>query len=110
MEWWHAILELADVWNSLPEIQDYFNHIIEKHETLTHNPPIRKYVNQKENRITFRIKTEHYLELLTAKETKLLGGSESKTTKYENWENLRHLGTSELQSWAKYLEENREIQ
>ena len=78
VEWWNAILELADVWNSLSEIQDYFKHIIEKHETLTHNHPIRKYVNQKQNRITFTIKTEYYLELLTAKEAKWLGNAKSK--------------------------------
>ena len=35
------------------------------HETLTDNPPIKIYVNKIENRITFRIKTGFYLELLT---------------------------------------------
>ena len=75
MEWWNAILELADIADSLSEIQDYFKYIIEKYETLTHNPPVRKYVNQKENRITFRIKTGYYPEPLTTKETKLLGST-----------------------------------
>ena len=91
MEWWNAILELADIADTLSEIQDYFKYIIEKYETLTHNPPVRKYVNQKENRITFRIKTGYYPEPLTTKETKLLGSTESKTTKYENGENVPHL-------------------
>ena len=91
MEWWNAILELADIADSLSEIQDYFKYIIEKYETLTHNPPVRKYVNQKENRITFRIKTGYYPEPLTTKETKLLGSTKSKTTKYENGENVPHL-------------------
>ena len=93
MKWCNAILELADIADSLSEIQGYFKYIIEKYETLTQNPPVRKYVNQKENRITFRIKTGYYPEPLTTKETKskLLGSTESKTTKYENGENVPHL-------------------
>ena len=47
------------------DIQDYFKYIIKKHETVTNNPPIRIYINKIENRITFRIKTGYYLELLT---------------------------------------------
>ena len=46
------------------DLQDYFSYIIKKHETVTDNPPIRIYLNEIENRITFRIKTVHYLELL----------------------------------------------
>ena len=88
MEWLAPFHHIA---NSLSEIQDYFKYIIEKYETLTHNPPIRKYVNQKENRITFRIKTGYYPAPLTTKEKKLLGSTESKTTKYENGENVPHL-------------------
>ena len=79
MEWLAPFHHIA---NFLSEIQDYFKYIIEKYETLTHNPPIRKYVNQKENRITFRIKTGYYPGPLTTKETKLLGSTESKTTKW----------------------------
>ena len=72
MEWLAPFHHIA---NFLSEIQDYFKYIIEKYETLTHNPPVRKYVNQKENRITFRIKTGYYPEPLTTKETKLLGST-----------------------------------
>ena len=63
---------------------------------MTHNPPIRKYVNQKENRITFRIKRGYYLELLMSETTKLLGTTKSKATKYENGENMPHLETTQL--------------
>ena len=34
-----------------------------KHGKVTVNPPIRIYVNKIENRITFKIKSEYYLEL-----------------------------------------------
>ena len=54
------------------DIQDYFEFIIkhETHETLTHetlteNPPIKIYVNKIKNRVVFKIKTGHKLELLT---------------------------------------------
>ena len=47
------------------DIQDYFEYIIKKHDTVTDNPPTRIYVDKLENRIVFRIKTGYYLELLT---------------------------------------------
>ena len=36
-----------------------------KHKENIHNPSMRIYVNKTENRITFKIKTGYYLELLT---------------------------------------------
>ena len=50
---------------SVPDIQDYFEYIIRKHETVTDNSPRRIYVNETENSIIFRIKSAYYLELLT---------------------------------------------
>ena len=49
-----------------------------KHEAVSNNLPIRTYVNQIENRIIFRIKTEYYLELLLPETMKLLGSTKSK--------------------------------
>ena len=49
-----------------------FSYIFKKHEKVTGNLPIRIYVNQIENRITFRIKTRCYLELLVPETMKLL--------------------------------------
>ena len=49
------------------------------------------YVNKTENRITFKIKTGYYLELLTPETMKLLGGTKSKITKDENGENVPHV-------------------
>ena len=39
---------------------------------MADHTPIRVDVNKIENRITFKIKTEYYLELLTPKTMKLL--------------------------------------
>ena len=49
------------------------------------------YVNKTENRITFKIKTGYYLQLLMPKTMKLLRSTKSKITKDENGENLPHL-------------------
>ena len=54
------------------------------------------YINRIENRITFKIKTGYYLELLTPETMKLLGSTESKITKDKNGENIPHLEIVEL--------------
>ena len=46
------------------------------------------YVNEIKNRITFKIKTEYYLDLFTLETMKLLGSTKTKITKNENGENL----------------------
>ena len=54
------------------------------------------YINRIENRITFKIKSVYYLELLTPETTKLLGSTGSKITKNKNGENVPHLEVVEL--------------
>ena len=54
------------------------------------------YINRIQNRITFKIKNGYYLELLTPETMKLLGSTESKTTKDKNGENVPHLEVVEL--------------
>ena len=49
-----------------------------------------------QNRITFKIKTGHYLELLTPEIMKLLGSTKSKITKNENGENVLNLEITEV--------------
>ena len=67
-----------------------------KHSEIVDNPPIRIYVNRIENRITFKIKSGYYLELLTPETMKLLGSAESKITKDKNGENVPRLEIVEL--------------
>ena len=55
------------------------------------NPLIRIYISKIENRITFKIKTGYYLELLTPETKKLLGSTKSKITKDKNGESVPHL-------------------
>ena len=66
---WNDTFDLPDGSYSISDIQDYFEFIIKKHETLTENPPVQIYRNKIKNRILFKIKTRYKLELLTLKQT-----------------------------------------
>ena len=70
--------------------------IFKKHGENIDNTSIRIYVNEVENRTTFKIKTGYYLELLTAETMKLLRSTESKITKDKNGENVSHLEITEV--------------
>ena len=83
--------ELPDGSYSISDIQDYLEYILKKHGEKKINPSIKIYINKIENRITFKIKTGHYLELLTPERRKLLGNIKSKITKCKNGENVPYL-------------------
>ena len=72
---WNDTFDLPDGSYSIADIQDYFEFIIKKHETLTENPPIQIYPNKIKNRIVFKIKTGYKLELLTPETMRLLGST-----------------------------------
>ena len=93
---WSEEFELQDGTYSIPDIQDYFECIFKKHSESDDNPSIRMCINRIENRITFKIKNGYYLELLTLETMKLLGSTESKTTKDKNGQNVPHLEVVEL--------------
>ena len=54
------------------------NIYFKKNGERTVNPSIRIPINNIENRITFKIKTGYYLDLLIAETKKLLGSTESR--------------------------------
>ena len=62
------------------------NIYYKKHGEKTVNASLRIYINKIENRIKFKIKTGHYLELLTPETMKLHGSTKSKITENENGE------------------------
>ena len=72
---WNDEFDLLDGLYSISDIQDYFEFIIKKHETLAENPPIQIYLNKIKNRIVFKIKTGYKLELLSLETMKLLGST-----------------------------------
>ena len=60
---WNDEFNLLDGSYSVSDIQDYFEYIIKKHETIADNPPVQIYMNKIKNRIVFKIKTSYKLEL-----------------------------------------------
>ena len=93
---WNDKLELPDRSYPVSDVQDSFEYISKKHDEKIDNPSIRIYVNKIENKITFRIKTGYYLELLTPETMKLLGSTENKRTKDKNVENVPHFEIAEV--------------
>ena len=93
---WNKEFELPDGSYSISDIQYYFEYILKQHREKTNNPLIRIYINQIENRITFKSKTGCYFELLTPETMKLLGSTKSKITKNENGENVFHFEITEV--------------
>ena len=74
---WDDEFDLPDGSYSISNIQDYFEYIIKKHETIAKNLPVQIYVNKIRNRIVFKVKTGYKIELLSP-ETMKLSGSKRK--------------------------------
>ena len=72
------------------------NPYLKKHREETVNPSIRIYTNEIENKITFKIKTGYYLELLTPETLKLIGSTKSKITKDKNAKNVAYLEVTKV--------------
>ena len=72
------------------------NISLKKHEAVADNLLIKIYVNKIQSRITFKIKTGYYLELLTPETIELLGGTKSKINKGKIGENVPHLEITEM--------------
>ena len=94
MEWY--LYDLPDGSYSISDIQDYFEFIIKKHETLTENPPIQIYPNKIKNRIIFKVKTGYRLELLSPETMKLLGSTKKDVDKDTNGEDVLKLESVEV--------------
>ena len=59
-------------------------------------PSVTIYVNEIENRVTFKIKNRYSLEFLSPETMKLLGSTENKITDDKNGENVPHLEITEV--------------
>ena len=93
---WSEEFALPDGSYSISDSQDYFEYILKKYSESVDNPSIRIYLNKTENRITFKIKSGYYLELLTPEGVKLLASTVSEINKDKNGENVPHLEFVEL--------------
>ena len=78
------------------EICDFIQTISKKHEKVTENPWIRKYINESENNITFKIEKVYHIKVLSPKIMNLLQSTESKIIKDENDDNVPNLKVTEV--------------
>ena len=93
---WSETFDLPDGSYTIDDIQDYFEFIIKKHETLTDNSPVQIYANKIKNRIVFKIKTGYKLELLTPETMKLLRSTKNVVDKDKSSENVAKLESVEV--------------
>ena len=93
---WNETFDLPNGSYTIDDIQDYFEFIIKKHETLTDNPSIKIHSNKIKNRILFKIKAGYKLELLTPETMKLLGSTKKVVDKDKNSENVPKLESVEV--------------
>ena len=70
---WNDTFDVPDGSYSIVALQNYFEYIIKKHETIADVSPVLIYVNEMNNRIFFKIKSGYKLELLSKQTMRLLG-------------------------------------
>ena len=93
---WNETCDLPDGSYNISEIQDYFEYIIKKHETMAETAPILIYANNITNRIVFKIKTGYKLELLSKETMKLLGSTSNIIDADKNSKNAPRLENVEV--------------
>ena len=93
---WNDTFYLPDGSYSTDDIQDYFEFIIKKKETLNEDLPIEIYQNKIKKRVVFKIKAGYKLELLTSETTKLLGSTKKDVDADKNGENVPKLESVEV--------------
>ena len=93
---WNDTFDLPDGSYSISGIQDYFEFIMKKHETLTGNPPVQTYPNKIKKRIVFKIKTGYKLELLTSEAMKLLRSRKKDVDQDKDGEDVPKLESVEV--------------
>ena len=87
---WNDTFDLRDASYSIVDIQDYFQFIIKKHETLTENPPVQIDLNK------IRIKTGYKLELLSSETMKLLWSTKKDVDQDKDGEDVPKLESVEV--------------
>ena len=93
---WDETFDLPDGSFSIPAIQNYFEYIIKKHETIADTAPILIYGNKINNRIVFKIKSRYKLELLSKETMKLLGSTSNTIDADKDSENVPRLENVEV--------------
>ena len=93
---WNNTFDVPDGSYSIAALQNYFEYIIKKHETVADVSPVLIYVNEINNRIVFKIKSGYKLELLSKETMKLLRSSAGTIDGDKNSELLPKLESVDL--------------
>ena len=93
---WNDEFDLPDGSYSIADIQDYFEFIIKKHETLAENFSVQIYPNKIKNRIVFKVKTGYKLELQSLETMKLLGSTKKDVDQGKDGEDVPKLESVEV--------------
>ena len=88
---WNDEFDLPDGSYSISDIQNYFEYIIKKHDTIANNLPVQIYVDKIKNRIVFKIKRGYKSELLFPETMKLFGSTKKDVNQDEDGENVPKL-------------------
>ena len=83
---------------SVAALQNYFEYIIKKHETIADVNSVLIHVNKINNRIVFKIKSGYELELLCKETMRLLGSSTDTIDGDKNSELVPKLESADLVS------------
>ena len=81
-------LEFIDGFYSVSDTQYYIKYMMKKNEILSFNPLIHVYINTINNRLVFKIKDGHKLEVKTPKSIKLFASTKKKIVKTKNGDNV----------------------
>ena len=95
---WSDTFDVPDGSYSIAALQNYFEYIIKKHETIADVSPVLIYVSKLNNRFLFKIKSGYKLELLSKETMRLLGSSTNSIDKDKNSELVPKLETVDLVS------------
>ena len=87
---------MPDGSSSIADIQDYFEFIIKKYETLVENFLVQIYYNKIKNRIVFKVKTGYKLELLSPETMKLLGSTKKDVDQDKGGEDVSKIESVEV--------------
>ena len=87
---------MPDGFYSISALQNYFEYIIKKHEAIIDVSPVLIYVNEINNRIAFKIKSEYKLQLLSKETMKLLGSTSNSIDGDKNSELVPKLESADL--------------
>ena len=93
---WNDTFDVPAGSYSIAALQNYFEYIIKKHETITNVSPVLIYVNEINNRIVFKTKSGCKVELLSKETMKLLGSTSNSIDGDKNSELVPKLESADL--------------